>query len=59
MERIEQSGHPVSISRLNIRKRGTEQDSYDVELIISAYDRKSEPKETKPSAAAQEEPSSL
>jgi len=45
MEKIEQSGHPVSISRLNIRKRGTEQDSYDVEMIVSAFDRKAEPKE--------------
>ncbi|MBX3126661.1 MAG: type II secretion system protein M [Polyangiaceae bacterium] len=42
MEGIEQSGHPVSISRLNIRKRGTEQDSYDVEMFVSAYDRKAE-----------------
>ena len=50
MERIEQSGHPVSISRLNIRKRGTEQDSYDIEMIVSAFDRKAEPKE-KPEAA--------
>lgn len=45
MERIEQSGHPVSVSRLNVRKRGTEPDSYDVELIVSAFDRKAEAKE--------------
>lgn len=45
MERIEQSGHPVSISQLNIRKRGSEPDSYDVEMVVSAYDRKApEPK---------------
>ena len=37
MERIEQSGHPVSISRLNIRKRGAEQDSYDVEMIRERF----------------------
>ena len=48
MERIEQSGHPVMISRLNIRKRGTEQDAYDVEMIVSAYVRNAEAKETKP-----------
>jgi general secretion pathway protein M len=47
MERIEQSGHPVSILRLNIRKRGTEPDSYDVDMIVSAFDRKSEPKPEK------------
>lgn len=47
MERIEQSGHPVNISRLNIRKRGTEQDSYDVEMIVSAFVRKPDTKESK------------
>lgn len=46
MEKIEQSPHPVLISRLNIRKRGTEVDSYDVEMIVSAYDRK-KPSKTK------------
>ena len=59
MERIEQSGHPVMISRLNIRKRGTEQDAYDVEMIVSAYVRNAEAKETKPSESentAPEEP---
>jgi len=45
MEKIEQGGHPVSIQRLNIRKRGTEQDSYDVEMIVSAFDRKADDKE--------------
>jgi general secretion pathway protein M len=47
MERIEQSGHPVSISRLNVRKRGTEQDSYDVEMFVSAFVRQPDSKETK------------
>lgn len=50
MEKIEQSGHPVTISKLNIRKRGTEPDSYDVEMIVSAFDRKAEPKKEKPAA---------
>lgn len=44
MEKIAQSGHPVSVNRLNIRKRGTEPDSYDVEMIVSAFDRKAEEK---------------
>lgn len=38
MEAIEQSGTPVAITRLNIRKRTGEPDSYDVELGVSAYD---------------------
>jgi len=40
MERIEQSGHPVRISQLNIRKRGSDSDSYDVDMLVSAFDRK-------------------
>jgi general secretion pathway protein M len=55
MERIEQSGHPVSISRLNIRKRGTELDSYDVEMVVSAFDRKGDTKEPKQPAPGEEE----
>lgn len=43
LESIEQSGHPVAISRLNVRKRGGDHDSYDVELGVSAYDRNDSP----------------
>ena len=39
LEAIEKSGYSVSISRLNIRKRAGEPDSYDVEVGVSAYDR--------------------
>jgi hypothetical protein len=39
MERIEQSGNPIRISSLNIRKRGPEPDMYDVDMTISAFDR--------------------
>lgn len=39
LESIETSGHPLSISRLSIRKRTGEPDSYDVEVGVSAYDR--------------------
>jgi general secretion pathway protein M len=45
MERIETSGHPVTLSALNIRKRASEPDSFDVDMIVSAFDRKApEPK---------------
>lgn len=44
MEQIAQSGPPVSVSRINIRKRATEPDSFDVEMIVSAFDRKAEEK---------------
>lgn len=39
LEAIEKSGHPISISRLNIRKRAGEADAYDIEVGVSAYDR--------------------
>lgn len=45
LEKIEQSGHPLAISRLNIRPRSGEPDSYEVELGVSAYDRKADPKD--------------
>ena len=37
MERIEQAGNPITLSALNIRTRGP--DSYDVEMLVSAFDR--------------------
>src|SRR5258706_11395223 len=45
LEKIETSGFPVSLGALNLRKRGTEPDSYDVDVVVSAFDRKApEPK---------------
>jgi general secretion pathway protein M len=56
MERIENSPYPLIVSRLNIRKRSTEPDSYDVEMIVSAFDRKApEKKETGKTQPTQEE----
>ncbi len=53
MEGIAQSGHPIVISRLNIRKRGIEADSYDVEMVVSAFERKvKEKKETRAAPGA-------
>jgi general secretion pathway protein M len=56
MEQIENAGYPIEISRLNIRKRGAGVDSYDVELIVSAFDRKLDEKgkEVKPKEEAGE-----
>jgi general secretion pathway protein M len=39
LESIEQSGYPVAVTRLNIRKRSGENDSYDIEVGVSSYDR--------------------
>jgi general secretion pathway protein M len=44
LEKIEHSGHPVRISQFDIRKRGSEPDSFDVDVVVSAFDRKAEPK---------------
>ena len=46
LEKIVRSGHPVRLSQFDIRKRGSEPDSYDVDLVVSAFDRKAEPKTT-------------
>lgn len=40
LEKIEQSGYPVAVTRLNIKPRSGEPDSYEVELGVSAFDRK-------------------
>jgi len=39
VEAIEKSGFPLAVTRLNIRKRSGESDSYDVEFGVSSYDR--------------------
>lgn len=45
MERVSGGAEPISISKLNIRKRGGEPDSYDVQMTVSAFHRIA-PKET-------------
>ncbi|MEP7121770.1 MAG: hypothetical protein ABJE95_12700 [Byssovorax sp.] len=40
LEKIEQSGFAVVISKLNIKPRAGEADAYEVELGVSAFDRK-------------------
>ncbi len=54
LEALENAGHPIVVSRLNIRRRGREADSYDVELGVSAFDRvaKKEGAKTTPSTSS-------
>jgi general secretion pathway protein M len=47
LEKIEQSGHPVVISKLNLKPRAGEPDSYEVEIAVSAFDRKPDPDKAK------------
>jgi hypothetical protein len=39
LEAIEKSGYAALVTRLNIRKRSGENDSYDIEIGVSSYDR--------------------
>ncbi|MCL2725209.1 MAG: type II secretion system protein M [Polyangiaceae bacterium] len=43
LESIAKSGYPVAATRLNIRKRSGEADSFDVEVGLSAFDRNEMP----------------
>lgn len=54
MEKIENSGFPVVISKLHVRKRGGETDSYDVEMNVSAFDHTAPP--AKASATGEDKP---
>ena len=55
MESIAASKYPLRISQLNIRKRGTGTDSYDVQMVVSAFDRKEKEKAKKEETEAEEE----
>ena len=57
MESVEQAHYPVQISKLNIRKRGTTPDSFDVEMVVSAFDRKDTSKKPKTTKASPDESS--
>jgi general secretion pathway protein M len=39
LETLEKSTYPIEVSRLTLRKRSGEPDSYDFEVAVSAYDR--------------------
>jgi general secretion pathway protein M len=52
LESIEKSGYPLAVTRLNIRKRTGEADSYDVEVGLSSYDRSEPPAPTSPAASS-------
>jgi general secretion pathway protein M len=43
IEALEKSGYPVAVTRLSVRKRSGEPDSYDVEIGVSAFDRADAP----------------
>lgn len=48
LEQLEQQRMPIVISRLDVRRRPGEHDSYDVELGLSAFDRTEATKDKEP-----------
>ncbi len=52
LESLERSGYPVAATRLNIRKRSGENDSYDVEVGVASYDRTEPPPPAVPAGSA-------
>lgn len=55
LEKIERSGYPVSITKLKLTPRAGEADSFDIEMHVSAFERKADTKEKKPDTAEDEE----
>lgn len=53
LESLEKSEYPVAVTRLNIRKRAGEPDSYGpIEIGVSAYDRNATTSSTAPAGSA-------
>lgn len=55
MERVSGGTEPIGITKLNVRKRGPDADSYDVQMTVSAYHRLA-PKTDKADKAPEEAP---
>jgi general secretion pathway protein M len=51
LEALENSGYPLAVTRLNVRKRSGEPDSYDVEVGVASYDRAEAPPAPAPSGS--------
>jgi general secretion pathway protein M len=39
LESLEKSGYPIAVTKLDVRKRSGEPDSYDVEIGVASYER--------------------
>jgi len=52
LESIEKSGFPLAVTKLNIRKRSGEADSYDVDLGVSSYERTAPAETATPAGSA-------
>jgi general secretion pathway protein M len=56
LDRVENSGYAVSISKLNIKKRGTKPDEFDAEMEVSAFDRDGDKPAKKAKSAKKDTP---
>jgi general secretion pathway protein M len=52
LEAIERSGYPLAVTRLNLRKRSGENDSFDLEVGVSSYERSDAPVAASPAGGA-------
>ncbi len=50
LERLEGSGNPVAVTRLNIKPRAGEPDAFEVEIGVSSFERKTDAKSEKSAA---------
>lgn len=55
LEKIAQASFPVSVTKINIRKRATESDEWDVSMTVSAYHRVATPAKPTPAKAGSDE----
>jgi general secretion pathway protein M len=55
LERVARSGYPVSVTRLSIKPRVGEPDAYDVDLSVSAFEKKKEAKKKDDAAEGAED----
>lgn len=55
MEKIAQAPYPISVTRLNIRRRSGSEDAWDVGMTVSAYHRKAAPKAEEAAVDEEEE----
>jgi len=52
LERMEKSGYPVAVTKFSMKPRAGEPDSYDVEMQVSAFERKGGAEKKKPADEA-------
>jgi general secretion pathway protein M len=52
LESLEKSGYPIAVTRLDVRKRSGEPDSYDVEVGVASFERTAAASQGAPAGSA-------